>query len=114
MSITISFEPDCSGWERENYSANRCVCDRCVTLRGDTPNEHTRILAKVGKAIQKFDMDESLSIFRTKTGVEDKIGYTKFAIRDLIRELSWILDPPDLDQMEKDLQNFKKILGKPE
>ena len=93
MGIKITFSPYCIGSDREKYHLKKCRCERCLTDAGEEVTESTILSSKVHSAINKFNINESTSNVLTKNkSLEDKIKFTLFDIRELVRDLNYILE----------------------
>ena len=93
--ITVSFSPYCIGEDRDQYKRKKCMCSRCLTRRGEVPDEYTELIAHIHSCFNKYELHEGTSKIIAKDR-EQKLKYAKSDLKDLIMHLQWILEPPTI------------------
>lgn len=93
--ITASFSPYCIGQDRDQYKQKKCQCSRCLTHRGEVPDEYTELISHIHSCINKYELHESTSKIIAKDK-QQKVQYALGDLKDLIQHLQWIIEPPTL------------------
>lgn len=89
MSIKVSFSRYCIGSGREQYNKKPCVCSRCLTERGETPDAYTELVSQINSAYNKFEFENSYTKIFIK-GTDNQVKDTQLRLRDLIESLTEI------------------------